>query len=245
MGPGVKNLFLNLSEPIFQIIPELTPCVGFDQHSLFHVYDVYTHIIEAMDSYKGDDLTIKLALLFHDIGKPDCFTKGIDGGHFYGHAAESFEKCKEILKRLRFDNETIDKVSELVHYHDAQLEPTEKVVKKMLNKIGEDQFRRLLEVQKADTMAQSDFIKERKLEKIEFLSQILSDILEKEECFSLKDLAVNGKDIMEMGVKEGPEVGRVLGEVLDAVMEGKVENIKEEILAFVNKEEKEKEIEER
>ena len=144
-----------------------------------------------------------MAVFFHDIGKPHSYQDGEDGiRHFKGHGRVSAEITDNIMKRLRFDNETRNNVVELVYYHDATFEVGKKYVKRWLNKIGEEQVRRLLEVRKADILGQKPNFEQSRIDKVNTIEQILEEVLQEDECFSLKDLAVNGKDLMSVGYKE-------------------------------------------
>lgn len=138
-----------------------------------------------------------------------------------------------IMKRLRFDNDTREKVVQLVYYHDATFEVGEKYIKRWLNKIGEEQFRRLLNVRRADIKAQAYTEQESRLQKIDNIEYILEEVLQKDECFSLKDLAVNGNDLIEIGYKPGKEIGNTLNCLLQLVIEGVYLNEKSELLKYV------------
>lgn len=139
-GRGVLDVLLNYPDVITAIIPELGPCVGFEQNNPYHQYNVYDHISHAVANYDGSDVSIKIALLLHDVGKPQCYTEDKHGGHFYGHGIPSHDIAGTVTKRLRFD-------------HDAVIEPTPKTVRRWLNKIGEERFRQLLCVRMADIRA--------------------------------------------------------------------------------------------
>lgn len=140
----------------------------------------------------------------------------------------------EIMKRLRFDNDTREKVVELVYYHDATFEVGKKYIKRWLNKIGEEQFRRLLNVRRADIKAQADMNQETRLQKIDNIEYILEEVLQDDECFSLKDLAVNGEDVMDtMLIKSGKEVGYWLNEILTRVIDGRLKNDREDLICWM------------
>lgn len=140
----------------------------------------------------------------------------------------------KIMKRLRFDNDTREKVVELVYYHDATFEVGEKYIKRWLNKIGEEQFRRLLNVRRADIKAQAYTEQRSRLQKIGNIEYILEEVLQKDECFSLKDLAVNGKDVMDtMLIKSGKEVGYWLNEILTRVIDGRLKNDREDLIYWM------------
>lgn len=215
---------------IAEFIPEFVQCFDFKQNNPYHLYDVYNHILHAVDNYIGDDMKIKLSLLLHDIGKPDCYSEDENGGHFIGHGIVSSDKAKEILIRLKFDNDTIKSVTELVLYHDSTIEPTNKTIKRWLNKIGEEQFRRLIEIKMADMTAHSNTGLDVRLEKHKQLCEILESVLLEEQCFSMKDLKVNGKDLLNIGYKEGRQLGAALQGLLDCVIANEVENDKEKLL---------------
>lgn len=212
-------------------IPEIKSMIKFPQNNPYHVYDVWNHTVHAIEYCESDDLVTRLAVFFHDIGKPHCYQDGEDGiRHFKGHGRVSADMTDEIMKRLRFDNDTREKVVELVYYHDATFEVGKKYVKRWLNKIGEEQFRRLLNVRRADIKAQTDMDQETQLQKIDNIGYILEEVLQDDECFSLKDLAVNGKDLIAIGYKPGKEIGEILNNLLDSVIIGEYINEKEKLL---------------
>lgn len=225
-------------------IPEIKDMFGFQQNNPYHIYDVWNHTVHAVQAYECDcepdlnsrDLITSLAVFFHDIGKPHCYQDSEDGvRHFKGHGRVSADMTNEIMKRLRFDNDTREKVVELVYYHDATFEVGKKYIKRWLNKIGEEQFRRLLNVRRADIKAQADINQETRLQKIDNIGYILEEVLQDDECFSLKDLAVNGKDLIIIGYKPGKEIGDVLNNLLDSVISGEYINEKEKLLEIAER----------
>lgn len=225
-------------------IPEIKDMFGFQQNNPYHIYDVWNHTVHAVQAYECDcepdlnsrDLITSLAVFFHDIGKPHCYQDSEDGvRHFKGHGRVSADMTNEIMKRLRFDNDTREKVVELVYYHDATFEVGKKYIKRWLNKIGEEQFRRLLNVRRADIKAQADINQETRLQKIDNIGYILEEVLQDDECFSLKDLAVNGKDLITIGYKPGKEIGDVLNNLLDSVISGEYINEKEKLLEIAER----------
>ena len=138
------------------------------------------------------------------------------------------------MKRLKFDNETRKNVVELVYYHDATFELGKKYIKRWLNKIGERQFRRLLEVRKADIKAQNPVYEEKRIEKVNNIEKLLEEVLQEKECFSLKDLTINGNDVKEiMQLKEGKDIGYWLKEILDRVIDGKLNNNREDLIEWM------------
>ncbi len=223
--PNVFSLF----------IPELKDLIGFQQNNPYHAYDVFDHTVHAIEKCESDDLVVRLAVFFHDFGKPHSYQDGEDGiRHFKGHGKVSAEITDSIMKRLRFDNETRNNVVELVYYHDATFEVGNKYVKRWLNKIGEKQFRRLLEIRKADIKEQKPDYEESRIEKVNNIENILEEILSEKSCFSLKDLAVNGNDVKEvMKLKEGKDIGYWLNEILKRVIDGELENNKDDLVYWM------------
>lgn len=234
-GKHALPVLLEYSDVIAQIIPEFAQCIGFDQHNKYHVYTVYEHIMRAMNNYTGDDETVRLALFFHDIGKPQCYTEDENGGHFHGHGVPSSDMTSEIMTRLRFDNQTKNDVAALVLYHDATIEPTKKTVRRWFNKIGTSLFLRLLQVRKADILAHAPETIQSRLDRCDALEKLANEIMDEAECFSLKDLAVKGEDVMRLGVPEGKEVGRLLNEALCAVINEAVKNDHDELIAYLSR----------
>ena len=232
------------SDVLSLFIPEIKDMFDFPQNNPYHIYDVWGHTIHAVEAYFCDceedlnpiDLITSLAVFFHDIGKPHCYQDGEDGvRHFKGHGRVGADMTDGIMKRLRFDNDTREKVVQLVYYHDATFEVGEKYVKRWLHKIGEEQFRRLLNVRRADIKAQAYIEQDSRLQKIDNIENILEEVLQKDECFSLKDLAINGKDLIEIGYKPGKEIGEVLNNLLDSVISGEYINEKEKLLEIAER----------
>lgn len=223
-------------EVIRQIIPEAGEMMGFSQNNPHHMYDVWYHTLECMKYKAEPDLIVRLAILLHDIGKPYCYTEDENRvGHFYGHAKISAEIAEDILTRLRFSNDIKDKVVELIINHDVTFTPTKQAVKRLLNKLGEEQLRRLLLLRAFDMHGQNyivDSWREKK-SRLEQIYPILDSIIKENECFQLKDLAINGGDIIELGFKEGKEIGTILNALLIAVIDGDVKNEKEKLIQFV------------
>lgn len=233
LGDGAKDILKEYSDVIAVIIPEIKDMIGFEQHNPHHCYDVWIHTIEAL-SHTPADKVIRLASLLHDSGKPHCYTCDDDGiGHFYGHAAKSFDIAQTVMNRLKFDNETKHDVCQLVKYHDGIVLGEEKYVKRWLNKMGEVQFQRLLKLKYGDMMGQSELERDSKLESLRGLDSILTKVLDEEQCFSLKDLNINGRDLIDIGIKEGKKIGKILDKLLEEVIDGKLDNQKEVLLERV------------
>ncbi|MBR0451750.1 MAG: HD domain-containing protein [Oscillospiraceae bacterium] len=233
-GKGVRRILVDETEILGVPIPELLPMKGFEQNNPHHIYDVLTHSAVAVESIPPEK-DLRLAALFHDIGKPFCYSEGEDGvGHFYGHAKQSEIITKRIMDRLKYDNQTKDSVLLLVKYHDLHLEENEKSIKRLLRKIGPEMFDKLILLYCADNLAQSPAYRDRQ-EGYDRLSAIAEKILSEEQCFSLKDLAVNGSDLIRMGYRPGPALGEILDKLLTKVIDGKLNNDKEELTRYIEK----------
>lgn len=223
-GKGVLDILLEYSDVMAVIIPELKPCIGFDQNNPYHIYNVYDHIAHAVANYKGDDISTKMALLLHDIGKPHCYTEDHNGGHFHGHGVISHRMTKDVMDRLRFDNKTKEEVLTLVLYHDAEIHPGTRSVKRWLNKIGPEMLDRLLDVKITDIRSHSNINRGERIGICIDISDIAAQIEQEQQCFQIKDLAVNGHDVMDLGIEPGPTVGKILNHLLDKVLDGELEN---------------------
>ena len=223
-GKNVLEVLLDYPDVFSAFLPELSPCVGFAQNNPYHKYTVYDHIAHAVASAPEGDATVRLALLFHDIGKPLCYTEDDRGGHFYGHAKISAELAGRVLERLELPTQLKADVLELVQYHDTILEATPKVVRRWLNRLGRERFFRLLEVKRADTLAQVEHIQTERLAQLQELKVLAETVLAEQERFSMKDLAVNGRDLLGLGVPEGEQVGTILRTLFEEVSAGALEN---------------------
>lgn len=213
------------------ILPEFDMCMETSQNNPHHCFGVGDHILESMKAVSADRI-LRLAMLFHDIGKPETITVDEEGiSHFHGHPVISEEIGRKVLKRLKFDNHTIDQVTRLVKYHDYFVEPSQRCVRRAIMKVGEDIFPLLLQVKKADMEAQSSYRQKDKEENLKAVSQIYEQILAQKQCVSLKTLAVSGKDLMEQtGMIPGKQIGEVLKYLLDFVVEEPSRNQKDILL---------------
>ena len=234
LGKDAKSVLLKYWDVLTVIIPELAPMKGFEQKNKWHIYPVHEHTAVAVHSAPLDE-ALRVTMLLHDIGKPKCFSIGEDGeGHFYGHAHVSVDMARDILSRLKFDNETRDRVLRAIKYHDVQIEPAPKQVKRALNKYTVEGFFDLISVKRADNLAQNPELAIRQ-EYLDQLAAIAEEILKEEACFSLKNLEVNGSDLIALGVKPGKEIGLLLDELLEAVIEEKIPNDRAKLLEFAQK----------
>ena len=209
--------------------PEVLPMVGMDQKNYHHCYDVWEHTLHAVDAVKVDSLLRCVALL-HDIGKTKTMTLDADGvGHFYGHPAKSEELAEGMLRRLKCSNAFRERALRLIAWHDRELWPTGKSLSRALRVLGEEDLRNLLDIKRADNRGQAEAFWGYQRD-IDELEAALDALLAEEVCFSLKQLAVNGRDMMALGL-EGAAVGEALNALLEAVLDGTLPNEKTALLA--------------
>ena len=233
MGDGFKRVFLGWPKIMLQIIPEFASTINFDQRTPYHHLDVWGHILTAVQLAEKD-LTVRLAMLFHDIGKPMAFTvdeKGI--GHFKGHEEKSSVLAETIMRRLRFPGDLISQVKILIRYHGVSLEPTERTALRWLNRLGEYTMRRLMQVKMADTLAHAPEHYEPRLKRNETFSRLMEQTIAAKACFSLSRLAVSGNDLIQAGYPEGSGIGKSLNMLLDKVVDSALENDKEVLIGYL------------
>ncbi len=230
-GKRAVPILREFADVIAVSLPELAPSFGFDQKSKYHCHDVWEHTLHALEENKSGDLTVRLGILFHDVGKPHCFIEDEKGGHFPGHAERSVEMTDAALTRLRFDNATRELILKLVKYHDIPLIPEEKHVKRALLRFGEAGLASLLEIQRCDRLAHHPSFVELPQYHAQ-IPQIVKKIMDENACLSLKSLAVKGDDLIALGYKPGKEIGQQLQTLLDAVIDGALPNDKDTLLSF-------------
>ena len=228
-GNHAGDVIYEYADVISVFIPEIEICRGFNQHSKYHVYDVLAHICKVIDC-TPPVLHLRMTAFFHDVGKPQTFSLGSDGeGHFYSHAHKSTEICARALTALRADNKTKERVLFLVKHHDTPLPVERADIKKRINKIGEDNFFDLITICEADCKGQAPSVHYR-LSMLEGIRNTAQSIIDEGECLSLSKLAINGRDLISLGAREGKEIGKILSQLLDLVLTGEVSNDKERLL---------------
>ncbi len=236
-GKNAYNVLQEFPDVISVFIPEIEICVGFEQKNRHHCYDVYTHILKSVEKSKPDPI-IRLALFFHDIGKPIVAHFDEKGEqHYYGHPKKSAEITEKILTRLRFDNDTKNKVVTLVNFHDSpiiindNILPDKKRLKKIMSQIGKELIFDLIHIKFCDNCAQNpEYFRGNDF--YDKTYDMINKILSEQECFSVKDLKINGNDLISMGFK-GKEIGQILDSVLDLVINEKIKNETNEITDYV------------
>ena len=227
-GKNVKNALLDNWEILSEIIPEIAKMHGFDQKNRHHIYDILTHTAVAIENTLPI-AHLRLAALLHDTGKIYTVSTDENGEqHFYAHPHKSEEIARAYLNEYKYDNFTKERVCLLVKIHDTVVEENKVYIKKRLNRIGKDAFFELINLQRADNKAQSPVYD--RTEHFDAVCEIAERVLSEAECFSLKDLNVNGRDLMELGFQKGALLGEILNYLLKEVIEERIENNKECLL---------------
>ncbi len=221
MGDHAQTVLEQYGSVLTAVLPEIVPSMGFCQRNPFHNRDVWQHTLEALGK-SGPDPMVRWALLLHDLGKPDCFTVDDRGiGHFYGHPQRSMELAEGIFDRLHGDKKTKETVCLLVRDHDREAPANEKNARRWIARYGADRVRLLLEVKRCDCLAHVDTPKTRaRYENLMEMTRLILELLEKEHCFSVRELPVKGSDVMALGVPAGPQVGQILERLLEDVLDG-------------------------
>ena len=239
---AARALQMDEGAVIRYVCPELDACYGCEQNNRYHYMGVFSHTMKALENAETchrfpdswADGYVRMALLLHDIGKPATKTTDEDGhDHFYGHSHVSADMALNVLKRYRYSNEFVDTVVGLIDAHAIVFTPTKATARRMLNKFGVEQLHRLLKLRECDNRAHTSLAFERFEIKTVPFETILQQVLDEDSAFSIKDLTVNGHDIIKMGYKEGPEIGNILKALLDAVITDTCENTKEALTEYI------------
>jgi tRNA nucleotidyltransferase (CCA-adding enzyme) len=214
-------------------LPEWDVCMETEQNTPHHCYTVGEHMLHSLKEVEAERV-LRLTMMLHDIAKPLCRTTDENGrDHFKGHAPEGEVLARRILRRLKYDNDTISAVCTLIRYHDDRPKPEMRAVRRALNRIGGELFPLYLKVRRADLLSQSTYRREEKLEQLAGVCACYQEILRLHQCTSLKELAVNGKDLIEEGYPAGRELGSLLQKLLEYVMDHPEENEKERLLELL------------
>lgn len=223
---------------IAHVLPELGRTMGFEQHNLHHIYDVWQHSLTAMDNVEG--IKLRLAMLFHDIGKPSMFTMDDGGqGHFYFHEKESCKIAKSVFKRIKLtsadgiDAQMVEDICQLIMLHGVQICPTRKSLRRLYVKLNGDkeQFKDLIRVKQADVMAQNPELQKERLRAIAEVDKLFDQMMQEDDCITLSKLAVNGNDLKAAGITDGKAIGKTLKCLVDMVINDELENDKQKLLS--------------
>ena len=235
LGDYVHDALMQTINVLVAVMPELAACKGFDQHTPYHIYDVWEHTAWVVQRAPRTRLG-RWAALLHDIGKPAaCFFEG-ERAHFFGHAKLSALMGRSILQRLPFSDAFVQDVLTLVRLHDVQIAATPKSVRKALVRLDGNValFRELIALKRADALAHSS-LGEPRVQLAADLERVLEEVLAANEAFTVRQLAINGNDVLEMGIPSGPAVGEALEATLAAVIEDEVPNERQALLGFIAK----------
>lgn len=216
------------------VLPEFDAMLWETQQNPHHLYTVGIHTLETVKQIPPESV-LRWTMLLHDVAKARCKTTDEEGNdHFYQHANVGEELAGQILQRLKFDNYTIKTVKRLVRWHDYPWQKLDRqTVRRAMAKVGEDIFSMLLQVQRADVMGKSDYQRQERLDKLVEIQRLYQEILDNKECISIKDLQINGGQLMELGIPQGPMLGRALNELLDRVIEEPALNEYEQLKKIV------------
>lgn len=230
-GINVKDVILKYSDILAVVFPFLKAMNGFDQKNFHHIYDVLEHTAVVVENTPPVP-HLRLAAFFHDCAKPFCFSIDKDGtGHFYSHASLGAELALESMKMLKLDNFTTERVYKLVKIHDSPIEASEPAIKRKLAKYGKDVLLDLVALQRADNLGLSPDFRFRQ-QHYDELEKIIAEVLEKQACFSVRSLKVNGNDMKALGFK-GRQIGKALSFLVEAVIDEKVKNEKDELILYI------------
>ena len=229
-GNGVEEILNNYRDIIAVFIPEIKPMFDYNQHTKHHNRDLWYHKTYSVKSVDNNPL-LRMSMLLHDIGKPKACKRDENGTcHFKGHPKHSAEMAEIILHRLKYPTDFIETCITLIKYHDVRFNGSKRQLRHVMSAIGNKNVELLLKIQRADIMAQSDYKHKEKLEKLDLACRVYKEILADKDCFTLKQLVINGNDIKNLGVNEGVKIGKILKMLLSLVIEDKLENEKSALI---------------
>ena len=231
-GRHLAEIVKQFSDIMFEIMPELAPTYNLDQENPHHDRDCWTHMVDVMAQVPPDP-TLRLAALVHDAGKPACKAKGPDGvAHYMGHAQEGARIAEELLRRLKFPRRVREEVVFLVEQHDSWPAPTKRSARRYLARCGDEEMaRKLLAIMKADRAAHAPDSVADKADELEVFEVFMEAALKEDTAFTVKDLEINGCDLLERGWPQGPALGAELQRLFDLVLSGELSNDRDALLA--------------
>lgn len=231
-GKGVESILNGYRDVFAVFIPEIIPTFDYEQHTKHHNRDLWRHTTHAVSCVENS-LLLRLTMLLHDLGKPMACRRDEDGTcHYKPHPKYSAEIAEKILKRLKYPADFTKTCVTLIKFHDVRFNSSKHRLRHVMSVIGSKNTECLLKIQRADIEAQSDYMRENKLLKLDRAFNSYNEILDDNDCYTLKQLAVNGNDIKQIGIAQGDRVGKILKMLLSLVMEDKLENNKS---ALINK----------
>lgn len=217
------------------IMPEYDAIAGVEQKTPNHIYTVDVHTLHALKAIDADPV-LRLTMLMHDFGKP-AVKKTLESGRdiFYRHPEVSARLAKAILKRLKFDNGTINKTVRLIQWHGLKYDAEAVDVRRALNRVGADIFDDFIKVQTADVLAKNPAIIDGKLRLLKKKTEIYHQVLAEGQCFDIRQLAVNGSDLIQAGIQAGPRLGAVLEKLTEHVIDDQSLNTKDRLIELALK----------
>lgn len=251
-GKAAGRVIRRYIDVLSVVIPQMAPMKGFEQHNPYHKYDVLEHCVRAMEAVRpvtperpimpeqaeapdigtaAPEACMKLAALLHDIGKPEVYSVDENGiGHFYGHPEAGTKIVQQIMKQLKADRATSERMETLIRHHDMVFQEDDRLLKRWLNRYGPQVLLEILEIKRADNIATGN-VSQDLLDKFDRIEKKIRQLIQEKACFSIRDLKISGKDLIGAGVPEGPRIGRILSGLLEEVIDGTCPNEREALLA--------------
>ena len=231
-GAYVEKVLLEHREFISEIVPEIAESFDFNQNNPYHIFDVYRHTVEVIKNTPPEKC-LRLAAFFHDIGKPYVYSVDGNGtGHFYGHVKISVKLAEEIMTRMKFDKNTAILVRDLVKHHDTDILPDKKSVRKFIARQSIPFLKKLLILKKADISGQNPELVYR-LDEISKIETLIEEIIDEGSLFTLKNLEIDGDDIIRLGITPGRKIGQILNDCLSKVINEELPNSCNELIKYV------------
>lgn len=229
-GRAAARVLRDNADVIHVILPQTRAMQGFEQHTPYHRYDVWEHTLRVVEQSPQEE-GVRLAALLHDAGKPHAFTRDAQGiGHAYGHQAISAALAEEAMARLKMDRATWEDVTTLVARHDVPLPAERRMMKRRLSQLGERRLRLLIALQRADALGKGTLDADAVEAETQARLRLLDELLAEDACVTLRQLAVNGRDLLAAGLPGGKALGETLQALLDAVLDERVPNTREALL---------------
>ncbi len=234
-GTGAGRVLARYGDVLGAVIPEILPAIGFDQKSPHHDADVWTHTARAVDAVEAREC-LRWAMLLHDLGKPGCFSLDARGvGHFYGHAQAGAEIAERTLHRLRAPRAVREGACELIRSHASPPLACEKQARRALARYGGQVVADMMAAARADALAQNPAMRAQKLEELARAQALIEQVARADADLARGKLNISGRDLIGLGMREGVEVGRMLGALRERVLEGELENSREALLRLAQK----------
>lgn len=220
MGKYAARVLEQYADILKALLPEIEPCIGFGQHSVHHDFTVWTHICRSV-GYAVPEPAVRFAMLFHDLGKPDCCSIDSRGqGHFKGHGERSRLLAERIMRRLEFPAALSEEISWLVYYHDKEIPEERSGLKRLLDALGAEDLRKLIQCEIADARAKKTDTETPDVQRLRAASSALKEILDTGECYNIRQLAITPRELMERRlVSSEPEAEQLMNALFEMVLD--------------------------